>query len=129
MVNYRESHTLDLTFAALSDSTRRAMLERLAGGEATVTELAAPFAISLPAVSKHLDVLERAGLVRRQKDGRIRRCRLEAGPMQRAADWVGRYRRFWEGRFDALADYLEDSTEQSNYPNPREDNPNDAIHG
>ena len=83
--------TLDRTFAALSDPTRRAMLERLARGEATVTELAAPFSISLPAISKHLRVLERAGLVRQQKDGRVRRCHLVAAPMRQASDWVAQY--------------------------------------
>ena len=86
------------------------MLERLANGEATVMELAAPFTVSLPAISKHLDVLERAGLVQRQKDGRIRRCRLTAGPMRPASVWIDRYRPFWEGQLDALAEYLEDTS-------------------
>ena len=113
MVNKHADSSLDLTFAALSDSTRRAMLERLAVGEATVSELAEPFPVSLPAISKHLRVLERAGLVRQQKDGRIRRCRLEVFPMQQASDWVDSYRRFWEGQLDALADYLEGPNQQA----------------
>ena len=98
---------LDLTFAALADPTRRAILERLQLGDATVGELAAPFEISGPAVSKHLRVLERAGLVRRARDGRISRCRLDASPMRHAADWVADYRRFWEGQLDALAAYFD----------------------
>jgi len=98
---------LNLTFAALADPTRRAILERLQLGDATVGELAAPFEISRPAISKHLRVLEKAGLVRRRRDGRISRCRLEAGPMQHAADWVADYRRFWEGQLDALAVYFD----------------------
>ena len=94
---------LDRTFAALADSTRRAMLGRLAVGEATVGELAEPFPVSRPAISKHLRVLERAGLVRRTRDGCISRCVLNAAPMRDAADWVERYRAFWTGRLDALA--------------------------
>jgi DNA-binding transcriptional ArsR family regulator len=101
------SARLDRTFAALADSTRRAMLGRLAFGEATVGELAEPFRVSRPAISKHLRVLERAGLVRRTRDGRISRCVLNAAPMRDAADWVDRYRAFWSGRLDALARYVE----------------------
>jgi DNA-binding transcriptional ArsR family regulator len=108
MVNYSPSATLDATFSALSDPTRRAMLERLFHGESTVMQLAEPFEVSLPAISRHLSVLERAGLVTRQKDGRIRRCRLEAGPMRQASDWIAQYRRFWDHQLDALADYLEE---------------------
>ena len=105
MVNLQ--HTmLDGTFSALADPTRRAMLARLARGEASVGELAAPHAMSLPAVSKHLKVLETAGLVARRKDGRVHRCRIDAGPMRDAASWIDQYRRFWEGQFDALDDYL-----------------------
>ena len=106
MVNYRESQ-LNSIFHALSDSTRRAILARLANGEAQVTELAEPFAMSLPAISKHLSVLEKAGLLHRHKDGRIRRCELTAGPLEAAADWVNVYRQFWETRLDSLARYLE----------------------
>ncbi len=105
MVYYSEQ-ALDATFGALADPTRRAILARLASGEATVSELAHPFEMSLPAVSKHLGVLEDAGLLMRAKDGRIRRCSLLAEPMREASDWISDYRRFWEDRFDALADYL-----------------------
>ncbi|MCI0436561.1 MAG: metalloregulator ArsR/SmtB family transcription factor [Gemmatimonadetes bacterium] len=101
------SDALDLTFGALADPTRRAILERLARGEAVVGELARPFRMSRPAISKHLRVLERAGLVQRTRDGRVSRCVLEAGPMRDAAAWVERYRAFWEGQLEALARYLE----------------------
>lgn len=97
---------LDKTFAALADPTRRAILGRLAGGEATVTELARPFEMSLPAVSKHLKVLERAGLIERGREAQWRPCRLEAGPLKEVADWVAHYRRFWEESFDRLDEYL-----------------------
>ena len=107
MVTNDDPRRLDLVFGALADSTRRSILARLARGEATVGELAAPFEISRPAISKHLKVLERAGLIRRTRDGRIRRCELSAGPMRDAAEWVERYRVFWEDRLDALAAYLE----------------------
>ncbi|HJV04913.1 MAG TPA: metalloregulator ArsR/SmtB family transcription factor [Actinomycetota bacterium] len=102
------SDTLDRTFAALADPTRRAILARLAAGEATVTELAAPFDISLPAVSKHLKVLERAGLVARGRERQWRPARLEAGPLREVADWAEGYRRFWEESYDRLDAYLED---------------------
>lgn len=106
MVKY-SANDLDRIFFALSDSTRRAILERLAEeGELMVTELAEPFEISLPAVSKHLRVLERAGLVVQEKDGRIRRCLFVFEPMQAAAGWIDAYRRFGDIQFDALADYL-----------------------
>src|SRR5437016_8032589 len=95
------------TFAALADPTRRAILARLASGETSVTELAEPFAMSLPAVSKHLKVLERAGLIARGREAQWRPCRLEAGPLKDVADWVERYRRFWDESFDRLGDYLE----------------------
>jgi DNA-binding transcriptional ArsR family regulator len=111
MVNY-SSAPLDLTFSALADPTRRGILARLARGESSVTELAAPYNISLPAVSKHLHVLARAGLIEQEKDGRVRRCRLVAEPMKDAAAWITRYRRFWEEQFDALARYLEESQEE-----------------
>ena len=101
------SKHLDLTFGALADPTRRAILERLADGEATVNELAAPFDISRPAISKHLRVLERAGLVRRTPDGRVSRCELDARPMREAAEWVAHYRRFWETQLDSLERYFE----------------------
>jgi DNA-binding transcriptional ArsR family regulator len=104
---------LDATFGALSDPTRRAILARLALGEATVTELAAPFDVSLPAVSKHLRVLESAGLLHREIDGRIHRCRLAPQPMKDAARWIEQYRMFWENQFDALAKYLESTNEEN----------------
>lgn len=104
-------HHLDLTFAALADSTRRAILARLAIGDSTVGDLARPFNISRPAVSKHLRVLERAGLVRTTRDGRMSRCGLDAAPMRDAAEWVETYRVFWEGQLDALTRYLESESE------------------
>ena len=97
---------LDATFAALADPTRRAILARLATGEACVNELAQPFAMSLPAVSKHLKVLERAGLISRGREAQWRPCRLEAGPLKEVSDWVENYRRFWDDSFDRLGDYL-----------------------
>ena len=97
---------LSATFAALADPTRRAILARLTSGEASVTELAEPFDISMPAVSKHLKVLERAGLIARSRDAQWRPCRLDAGPLKEVADWVERYRRFWEQSFERLDDYL-----------------------
>src|SRR5215813_10302306 len=114
MVNYSPAAAtpLDATFGALSDPTRRAILARLAQGEATVSELAAPFDVSLPAVSKHLRVLESAGLLHREIDGRIHRCRLEPKPMKDAARWIEHYRVFWENQFDALAIFLESTNRQ-----------------
>ena len=97
---------LDRTFAALSDATRRAILARLAEGEATVSEVAAPFAVSLPAISKHLKVLERAGLITRGRDAQWRPCRLKAAPLEDAADWLEHYRQFWEGSLDRLDTHL-----------------------
>ena len=100
--------TLDATFAALSDPTRRAILARLASGEASVLELAEPFAMSQPAISKHLKVLERAGLIARGRQAQWRPCRLEAAPLKDVSDWVERYRRFWEESFDRLDAYLQE---------------------
>jgi DNA-binding transcriptional ArsR family regulator len=97
---------LSLTFAALADPTRRAILARLADGEATVNELAEPFAMTLPAVSKHLKVLERAGLITRGRNAQWRPCRLDARPLQDAAGWVERYRQHWEGSFSSLEEHL-----------------------
>jgi DNA-binding transcriptional ArsR family regulator len=94
------------TFAALADPTRRAILARLISGEASVTQLAAPFAMSLPAISKHLKVLERAGLIARGHEAQWRPCRLEAAPLKDVADWVAHYRRFWTESLDRLDDYL-----------------------
>ena len=98
--------TLDRTFAALADPTRRAILARLASGQASVTELAVPFSISLPAVSKHLKVLERAGLVVRGRRAQWRPAELQAEPLHEVADWLADYRRFWEERLDRLDEYL-----------------------
>jgi DNA-binding transcriptional ArsR family regulator len=97
---------LTATLAALADPTRRAILARLALGETSVTELAEPFDMSLPAVSKHLKVLERAGLIARGRDAQWRPCRLQAGPLKDVADWIEHYRRFWDQSLDRLGDYL-----------------------
>ena len=98
---------LSTTFAALADPTRRAILARLVSGECSVTELAEPFDMSMPAVSKHLRVLERAGLIARRRDAQWRHCRIEAGPLREVADWAERYRHIWEARFDRLDTYLQ----------------------
>ena len=97
---------LSATFAALADPTRRAILGRLAGGERSVTELAKPFNMTLPAVSKHLKVLEKAGLIQRGRDAQWRPCKLKPKPLREAADWLGQYRRFWEQSLDRLDEYL-----------------------
>jgi DNA-binding transcriptional ArsR family regulator len=97
---------LSNTFAALADPTRRAILARLATGEASVTELAEPFAMSMPAVSKHLKVLERAGLIARGREAQWRPCRLDAAPLKDVAGWIEHYRRFWDQSFDRLDAYL-----------------------
>jgi DNA-binding transcriptional ArsR family regulator len=102
---------LDATFSALADPTRRAILSRLAGGDRSVGELAAPFRISAPAISRHLRVLESAGLLSRTKHGRVHRCRLEAEAMREATEWMARYRAFWEGELDALERYLAEGTD------------------
>jgi DNA-binding transcriptional ArsR family regulator len=99
---------LDRTFAALADPTRRAILARLAAGEASVTELAKPFEMTMPAVSKHLKVLERAGLIARGRERQWRPSRLEAGPLKEVAEWTERYRRFWEESYDRLDEYLDE---------------------
>jgi DNA-binding transcriptional ArsR family regulator len=100
------SRDLSVTFGALADPTRRAILARLASGEATVSELAEPFEVSGPAISKHLKVLERAGLISRGREAQWRPCRLVGAPLKDAADWLEEYRRFWEDSFDRLDDYL-----------------------
>jgi len=104
---------LSLTFAALADPTRRAILSRLASGEMSVTELAKPFKISMPGISKHLKVLERAGLIKRGRDAQWRPCRLDAKPLEEASVWVDQYRSFWEGSFDRLDDYLKEMQAES----------------
>ena len=99
---------LSSTFAALADPTRRAILARLIAGETSVTQLAEPFVISMPAISKHLKVLERAGLIARGREAQWRPCRLEARPLKDAADWIDHYRKFWMESFDRLDDYLQE---------------------
>ena len=119
MVNY--SSALDATFGALADATRLGILAKLGEGEASVSELAAPYEMSLPAVSKHLRVLETAGLVKRRKDGRVQRCQLIAQPMKNAVDWIEQYRQFWDAQFDSLARYLEQPSneEKKSWPKRR----------
>jgi DNA-binding transcriptional ArsR family regulator len=103
---------LSVTFSALADPTRRAILTRLADGAATVKELSAPFAISGPAVSKHLRVLERAGLIAQGREGQWRPCRLEAAPLKEVAEWAGTYRRFWDESYERLDEYLQQLKEK-----------------
>ena len=107
---------LSATFAALADPTRRAILARLASGESSVKELAAPFDMTPPAVTKHLKVLQRAGLITQGRQAQWRPCRLEASPLREVADWVEPYRRFWEARLDRLEDYLRDIQAQEKKP-------------
>jgi DNA-binding transcriptional ArsR family regulator len=110
---------LSATFAALADPTRRAILARLTEGEASVTELAEPFDMSMPAISKHLKVLERAGLIARGRDAQWRPCRLNAGPLQEVATWIDEYRRFWEQSFDRLGEYLRELQEKEKKHGPQ----------
>jgi len=105
-MNALPTDQLTTTFSALADPTRRAILAKLSSGEASVTELAEPFEMSLPAISKHLKVLERAGLIARSRQAQWRPCQLEAGPLRDVADWIEHYRRFWTESFDRLDDYL-----------------------
>jgi DNA-binding transcriptional ArsR family regulator len=108
---------LSVTFTALADPTRRAILTRLTLGEASVTELAKPFDMTLPAISKHLKVLESAGLIRRSREAQWRPCRLEAAPLREVSEWVGDYRRFWEENFDRLDEYLKELQESEDKGN------------
>ena len=112
---------MSVTFAALADPTRRAILARLTEGEAAVTELAEPFAISLPAVSRHLKVLGRAGLITRSREGQWRPCRLEAAPLKAVSDWMGTYRRFWEESFNRLDALLQELQENEQAREARTD--------
>jgi len=114
---------LDAIFSALADPTRRAILARLVEGEASVTELAAPFAMSMPAISKHLKVLERAGLIVRGREAQWRPCRLEAEPLKEVADWVEHYRTLWEQRFDRLDAYLKELQQE---PQPQQEEKHDG---
>jgi DNA-binding transcriptional ArsR family regulator len=111
-MNKQQSDPLSTTLAALADPTRRAILARLAGGEASVKDLSAPFAMSQPAISKHLRVLERAGLIEQGRQAQWRPRRLRAGPLRDVADWVGQYRRHWEDSFERLDAYLREVREQ-----------------
>jgi len=120
VVSERTSDELDLVFGALADPTRRGIVERLAVGEATVTELAAPFSISLPAISRHLKVLERASLVTRSQQGRWRHARLSPTSLADAARWLSRYERLWAESFDRLDDPLARLTAEQQLPSPTE---------
>lgn len=112
---------LDRTFGALADPTRRRILEQLAHGDRCVTDLARPYSMSLPAVSKHLRVLEKAGLIRRRRDGRVHHLKLEAAPMQQAQRWIEEYRRFWEESFDRLDEYLKElQTKEKKHDNQKQ---------
>lgn len=125
MVKYR-TEGLNEVFGALADPTRRAILARLALGETSVGDLAAPFEMSLPAVSKHLKVLEAAGLLKRTRAGRVHHCRLNAAAMRDAAGWIDQYRRFWEDRFESLARYLEESHPHHPHSKPDAGDDDDA---
>ena len=114
--NGMDADPLSATFAALADPTRRAILARLAQGEATVTELAAPFDMSLPGISKHLKVLQRAGLIEQGRQAQWRPCRLAPEPLHSVAEWVGQYRRHWEQSFERLDTYLRDLQEKQEHP-------------
>ena len=117
------SDQLSSTFAALADPTRRAILAKLASGKSSVTELAEPFEMSLPAISKHLKVLERAGLIARGREAQWRPCRLEAGPLKNASRWLEHYRKFWEQSFDRLEDYLREVQAKEEKKNGRKKQP------
>ncbi len=118
---------LSAVFHAMADPTRRAILARLAAGEATAGELAAPFEMSLPAVSKHLKVLENAGLLVRRREGRVHRCQLDPAPMKRAVDWIEVHRRFWEARLDSLALYLDELNTETNNSEETRDDPDEPA--
>ena len=128
MVKY-STETLDSTFAALADPTRRAILERLLFGDSSVTELAAPFDVSLPAISKQLRVLERAGLLTQEKAGRVRRCRLEAQPMKEAVEWIAQYQKFWEDKLESLANFLENIPPEDSTPQEQDSTETDSEGG
>ena len=119
------NESLDHVFGALSDPTRRVIVDRLTLGEATVGELAAPFDMSRPAVSKHLRVLERAGLVDRRIEGRVTRCSLRAESLRQASEWVDRYRRFWEDQLDRFSAYLDETADASHQDRPKPQHPPD----
>jgi DNA-binding transcriptional ArsR family regulator len=102
---------LNRTFYALSDPTRRAIISRLSGGDVSILELASPFDMTLPAVSKHIRVLEKAGLLTRTKHGRVQYCRLNVNPLREAANWLAFYQQFWDAKLDSLADFLEENSD------------------
>ncbi|HRG46778.1 MAG TPA: metalloregulator ArsR/SmtB family transcription factor [Leptospiraceae bacterium] len=115
MVKYIEiPDQLSLTFGALADPTRRAILARLSKGEASVTELAEPYTMSMPAITKHLKVLEKAGLITRGREAQWRPCHLQAGPLEEVNNWLDQYRKFWEDRFDRLDEYLKELQKKDN---------------
>ena len=124
MVN-NQAETLDRIFDALSDPTRRAMVAQLARGDTTVTHLGKPFDMSLPAISKHVKVLERAGLLIRTRQGRVHRCRLDPAPLAKAVGWIGLYRQLWEDRFDALEAFLQVVQADTTPPEETPDDSND----
>ena len=120
------SDTLDRTFAALADPTRRAILARLTLGEASVGQLAEPFEISLPAISRHLKALETAGLIARHRDGRVHRCQLDPAPLKRAQEWIEHYQEFWEDQFDKLSRYLDETAKEEETDGGSESTDNDS---
>jgi DNA-binding transcriptional ArsR family regulator len=128
MVKYEEP-VLDRVFAALADPTRRGVLERLSGGSLAVSELAAPHGMSLPGFMKHLRVLQEAGLIEREKEGRVVSCELSAAPMQAAAAWMSRYEKFWNEKLDSLARYLYQQEELQTWNKPSSKNPRSASTG
>lgn len=113
MASFNEQH-LDKTFGALADPTRRALLQRLAQGDATVNQLAEPFDISLPAISRHLKILQEAGLLERRREGKYRPCRLDGRALMAASNWITTYKQFWGGQFDRLAQFLENTEPKPN---------------
>jgi len=123
MVQQAAPDRLSATFAALADPTRRAILARLQDGEASVLELAAPFDMSLPAISKHLRVLERAGLIARSRDAQRRPCRIAAEPLREAAEWITGYRRFWDESFDRIDEYLQEMKQRETQPQQKRETP------
>jgi DNA-binding transcriptional ArsR family regulator len=123
------SDHLSVTFAALADPTRRAILARLSQGEASVTELAKPFDLSLPGISKHLKVLQRAGLITQSRNAQWRPCRLEGGRLKEASDWVGEYRRFWDESFERLDEVLDQLKKEKKSDERHKDNNQRSDHG
>jgi len=119
MASFDDQH-LNKTFGALADPTRRALLQRLSQGDATVNQLAEPFDISLPAISRHLKILQEAGLLERRREGKYRPCRLDGRALTEASNWITTYQQFWGGQFDSLAKFLEQTEPDSNKNKPKE---------